>query len=174
MAKYKDVRVSERLLDRLKREQDEAEGMAKYGRFKAWLHYANLKRWQDQGWHLNYLDSGNERRHICTCGLSVHIDDEPEVSGFEQLNLDLVQSTRGHRNLPSLDGVCVAFIYDFKLMEVEDEYFYTALCQSCGSYTELLPGGEADAFVDRHNQACLSVGKSKVKEKEASHGQRSE
>jgi len=164
MKKYAKVFVSDELLARLKREQDEAEGMAKYGRFKAWLHYANLKRWQDQGWHFNYLDSGNERSHICTCGLSVHIDDEPEVSGFEELKLDPVQSTRGHRNLPSLERVCVAFIYDYKLMEVEDEYFYTAVCQSCGSYTKLLPGGEADAFVDRHNQACMSVGKSKVKE----------
>ena len=52
MPKYKDVRVSERLLDRLKKEQDEAEGMAKYGRFKTWLHYANLKSWQEQGWQI--------------------------------------------------------------------------------------------------------------------------
>jgi hypothetical protein len=164
MKKYAKVEVSEQLLAHLKKDQDKAEGMAKYGRFKTWLHYANLKRWQDQGWHFNYLDSGNELTHICTCGLSVHIDDEPEVSGFDQLKLDLVQSTRGHRNLPSLEGVCVAFIYNFKLMEVEDEYFYTALCQACRSYTELLPGNEADAFVDRHNQACMSARQSKVKE----------
>jgi len=43
-------------------------------------------------------------------------------------------------------------------------YYYTALCQACRSYTELLPGSEADAFVDRHNQACMSVGNSKVRE----------
>jgi hypothetical protein len=164
MKKYSNVKVSERLLDRLKKEQDEAEGMARYGRFKAWLHYANLKRWQEQGWHFNYLDSGSELKSYCTCGLTVGIDDEPEVNGFEELKLDLVQGTRGHRNLPSLEGGCVAFIYDYKLMEVDDQYFYTALCQSCGSFTELLPGGEADAFVNRHNQACMSVGKSKVKE----------
>ena len=152
--RYVDVVVSEALLERLERAKQEAEGMAKYWRFKAWLHYANLKRWQDQGWHFNYLDSGNELRHICTCGLSVQIDDEPDVVGLDLLKLDAVQSTKGHRNLPSFAGACVAFIYDYKLMEVEDEYFYTALCQVCRSYTELLPGNEADAFVDRHNSIC--------------------
>ena len=58
MKKYSKVFVSDELLERLQREQDEAEGMAKYGRFKTWLHYANLKSWQDQGWHFNYLDLG--------------------------------------------------------------------------------------------------------------------
>ena len=164
MPKYSKVEVSERLLDRLKKEQDQAVGMARYGRFKAWLHYANLKSWQEQGWHFNYLDSGNELIHICTCGLSVHIDDEPEVVGLDVLKLDPVQSARGHRNLASLKGTCVAFIYDFKFMEDKGVYFYTALCQACCSFTELLPGNEADAFVDRHNKACMSVGKSKVKE----------
>ena len=154
MPKYEKVFVSEELLVRLKKDQDKAEGMAKYWRFKNWLHYANLKSWQNQGWHFNYLDSGNELRNICTCGLSVHIDDEPEVDGFAQLNLDRVQSTRGHRNLPSLEGVCVAFIYDFKFIEVENTYFYTALCQACGDFTELLPGKAAVVFVDEHNEGC--------------------
>jgi hypothetical protein len=154
MKKYAKVDVSEQLLARLKKEQDQAVGMAGYGRFKAWLHYANLKSWQEQGWHFNYLDSGNELIHICTCGLSVHIDDEPEVVGLDVLKLDPVQSARGHRNLPSLKGTCVAFIYDFKFMEEEGVYFYTALCQACCSYTELLPGDEADAFVDRHISIC--------------------
>jgi len=156
MKKYAKVFVSDQLLARLKREQDEAEGMAKYGRFKAWLHYANLKRWQDQGWHFNYLDSGNELKSYCTCGLAVGIDDEPEVVGLDVLKLDIVQSAFGHRNLPSLMGVCVAFIYDYKLMEETNTYYYKAVCQECSCYTELLPGGEADAFVNRHNQACMT------------------
>ena len=164
MKKYAKVFVSDELLERLQREQDEAEGMAKYGRFKAWLHYANLKSWQEQGWHFNYLDSGNELKSYCTCGLAVGIDDKPEVAGLDVLNLDIVQSAFGHRNLPSLKGTCVAFIYDFKFMEAKDTYYYKSICQECLCYTELLPGGEADAFVDRHNQACMSVGKSKFKE----------
>ena len=161
--RYADVFVSKQLLERLEREKEEAVGMARYGRFKNWLHYANLKSWQGQGWHFHYLSSGSELTEYCTCGLTVGVDDDSEVVGLDALKLDRVQSARGHRNLPSLKGACVAFIYDYKLMEVEDEYFYTALCQTCGIYTELLPGGEADAFVNQHNQACMSVGKSKVK-----------
>ena len=162
MKKYADVYVSERLLARLKKEQNEAVGMARYGRFKNWLHYANLKRWQDQGWHFNYVNYNGLKNH-CTCGLTVHVDDEPEVKGFEDLDLDPVQSARGHRNLPSLAGLCVAFIYNFKYMEEKGTYWYTALCQECGSHTELLPGKDADAFVDGHNQRCLSVPSRTVK-----------
>ena len=153
MPKYVDVYVSERLLERLKREQNEAVGMARYGRFKNWLHYANLKSWQGQGWHYNYLNYNGEELH-CTCGLAVSIGAEPEVDGFVGLGLDRVHRARGHRNLPSLEGVCVAFIYDFKFMEEEDTYFYTALCQACASHTELLPPRAADWFVNEHNQTC--------------------
>lgn len=84
----------------------------------------------------------------------MRIDDEPDVDRFAQLNLDLVQSTCGHRNLPSLEGACVAFIYDFKFMEEEDTFLYTALCQECGEFTELLPGKAAVAFVDEYNEGC--------------------
>lgn len=153
MPKYVDVYVSERLLERLKREQNEALGMARYGRFKNWLHYANLKSWQGQGWHYNYLNYNGEELH-CTCGLAVPIEAEPEVGGFEGLGLDRVHRARGHRNLPSLRGECIAFIYDFKFMEEEDTYFYTALCQACGDFTELLPGKAAVVFVGEHNEGC--------------------
>jgi len=162
--RYTDVFVSEQLLERLEREKEEAVGMARYGRFKNWLHYANLKSWQEQGWHFHYLSSGSELTDYCTCGLAVGVDDGPEVVGLDVLKLDQVQSARGHRNLPSLKGVCVAFIYDFEFIEKKGVYFYKALCQECRSYTELLPGVEARDFVDIHNQSCMSVAKSKVKE----------
>ena len=156
MPKYADVSVSRDLLERLKKDQEQAEGMARYGRFKAWLHYANLQSWQEQGWHFNYLNySGVELR--CTCGLIVPIDAEAEVEGFKQLNLDRLQRARGHRNLPSFAGECVAFIFDFEYKEKKGVYFYKALCQACGSYTGLLPGKGARWFVDEHNKGCLSV-----------------
>ena len=50
---YQNVAVSEAKLEKLKDEQDKAEGMHKYGRFKAWLHYANLQSWQRQGHHFS-------------------------------------------------------------------------------------------------------------------------
>ena len=155
MPRYADVRVSESLLARLKKEQNEAVGMARYGRFKNWLHYANLKSWQRQGWHFNYVNFNGVENH-CTCGLIVHVDAEPEVKGLEELQLDRVQSARGHRNLPSLRGECVAFIYDYKWIETEGVYFYKALCQVCGDRTKLLPGRRADAFAAEHNGTCLA------------------
>ena len=163
MPRYTDVRVSERLLARSKKEQDEAVGMARYGRFKAWLHYANLQSWQDQGWHFNYLNY-NGVEHHCTCGLIIPIESEPDIDGFAELKLDRAHRARGHRNLPSLVGDCVAFIYDYEYIEDKGVYFYKALCQECRSHTQLLPGAEADEFVGIHNQKCMSVPKSKVKE----------
>jgi hypothetical protein len=61
-------------------------------------------------------------------------------------------------------GDCVAFIYDYEYIEDKGVYFYKALCQECRSHTQLLPGAEADEFVDIHNEKCMSVPKSKVKE----------
>jgi hypothetical protein len=156
MPKYADVSVSKNLLERLKKEQNEAVGMARYGRFKAWLHYANLQSWQGQGWHFNYLNYNGVEWH-CTCGLVTLIGSEPEVQGFAGLTLDHSHRARGHRNLPSLIGECVAFIYDYEWMEGEGVYFYKALCQVCGSHTELMPGKGARWFVDEHNKSCLSV-----------------
>ena len=156
MPKYADVSVSKGLLERLKKQQNEAVGMARYGRFKAWLHYANLQSWQFQKWHFNYLNY-NGVEHHCTCGLIIPIQAEPEVDGFTKLNLDRAHRARGHRNLPSMVGDCVAFIYDYQYMEDRDLYFYKALCQVCHEHTGLLSAKGADWFVDQHNETCLSV-----------------
>jgi hypothetical protein len=67
---YKKVVVTEAKLEKLKDEQEKAEGMHKYGRFKAWLHYANLQSWQGQGHHFRYLSGVNSE--FCTCGLVLH------------------------------------------------------------------------------------------------------
>ena len=153
MPKYAEVSVSKDLLERLKKEQNEAEGMARYGRFKTWLHYANLQSWQAQGWHFNYLNYNGVELH-CTCGLIVPIDAEAELNGFAELTLDRVHRALGHRNLPSLRGESVAFIYDYEYKDTKGVYFYKALCQKCHAHTELLPGKGARWFVDEHNKSC--------------------
>ena len=162
MPKYADVLVKESLLAKLKSEQEEAEGWAKYGRFKAWLHYANLKSWQEQGWHFNYLNYAGEELH-CTCGLIVPVGATGDVSGVEKLKLDPVQRARGHRRLPSLKGATVAFIYDFKWIAKKGVYYYKAVCQECLAHTDLLPGVDADDFVFEHNKGCLSGGRDTVR-----------
>jgi hypothetical protein len=162
MPKYAKVKVSKRLLASLEKDMDEAVGMARYGRFKSWLHYANLQSWQEQGWHFNYLNYSGEERH-CTCGLAVPIDAQPEINAIEGLDLDPVQVAKGHRKLPELAGVCVAFIYDFEWNAEKGVYFYKALCQSCGSHTELVSNSQAREFENEHNAAC---GAKRVRRKE--------
>ena len=155
MPQYANVFVEASLLERLKKDQDEAKGMARYGRFKAWLHYANLQSWQSQGWHFNYLNYSGKELH-CTCGLIVPIDAKPEFTELGALDLDSVQRARGHRRLPQLAGESVAFIYDYEWMAEKGVYYYKALCQICNAHTGLLPGADADEFVNAHNQSCLS------------------
>ena len=70
MRKYVDVTVSKELLERLEKDKQEAVGQARYGRFKAWLHYANLRRWQEQGWHSGEAGGG-------AAGLHERIDEPP-------------------------------------------------------------------------------------------------
>ena len=157
--KYASVSVEEELLVRLKREQESAVGMARYGRFKAWLHYANLQSWQNQGLHFRYVNN-NGTEHWCTCGLIVPIGLKPDVEGLKQLKLDDVHVAFGHRNLPSLEGRTSAFIYDSTWIEGSPEkhfnhgtYHYSAICQVCLVYVKDIPGVDADAFVLAH-QNC--------------------
>ena len=151
--KYVDVSVADELLARLKREQSAAIAMEKYGRFKAWLHYANLNSWQHQKWHWGYVNNAGKEWH-CTCGLVVAMDALAEVGGLAHLELDATHRGRGHRSLPDFGGVVVAFIYDYKWMEELGVYYYDAFCQVCGDYVLERPGKEADMFADIHNISC--------------------
>ena len=151
--KYVNVSVSDALLTRLKKEQDAAEGMARYGRFKTWLHYANLNSWQHQKWHWGYINNADKEWH-CTCGLVVAMDAVAEVNGLAQLELDAAHRALGHKSLPDFGEVVVAFIYDYKWMEDLGVYYYDAFCQVCGDYVLERPGKEADMFADIHNISC--------------------
>lgn len=157
---YASVSVSEELLVELKQKQDDAVGMAKYGRFKAWLHYANLQGWQNQGLHFRYVNNQG-KEHWCTCGLIVPNGSEPEIKGPVELELDVVHVAYGHRNLPSLKGQTIALIFDSTRVEgLETKHFnhgsyhYSALCQGCLEYVKDLPGADADLFVAEHKKKC--------------------
>ena len=156
--KYADVFVTQELLARLERDKENAVGMAKYGRFKAWLHYANLKSWQNQGLHFRYVNNEG-KEHWCTCGLIVPIGSKADVKGLAELDLDQVHVAFGHRNLPSLRGQTKAFIYNFLWVEGSPDkhfnhgtYHYSAFCQACLAHVEDLPGVDADAFVAGHKK----------------------
>jgi hypothetical protein len=78
----------------------------------------------------------------------------PEVSGFEELELDAAHRAKGHLALPEFGPAVVAFIFDFTWMEELRVYFFDAFCQVCGGHLLERPGREADAFADAHNSRC--------------------
>jgi len=160
---YQNVVVTEAKLEKLKDEQDKAEGMHKYGRFKAWLHYANLQSWQRQGHHFHYL-SGDNADH-CTCGLVLHENgsSDKEIAvvisksvqdKLDGLNLEQIQKVRGHVELPSLEGETVALIIDYIYREDLNDYLWTVICQKCGEYNVELKNMHAYSFVETHNKLC--------------------
>ena len=157
--KYASVSVADELLVELKQKQDKAVGMERYGRFKAWLHYANLQSWQNQRLHFRYVNN-NGVEHWCTCGLIVPNGSKPDIKCLEELDLDIVHVAFGHRNLPSLTGQTNALIYDSVWVEGSKEkhfdhgsYHYHAFCQVCLKYLKAVPGEDADVFVAAH-QNC--------------------
>ena len=160
---YEKVVVTDAKLDKLKREQDKAKGMAKYGRFKAWLHYSNLRSWQYQGHHFHYL-SGDNADH-CTCGLVLHengtSDQEIAVVISKEvqdklvaLNLEKIQMVRGHVGLPLLKGETVALIVDLIYREDLEDFLWTVICQQCGDFQVEVRNTDAHSFVKSHNTIC--------------------
>ena len=150
---YVDVAISNEKLEELHGKMDGESGMRKYGRFKAWLRYANLKSWQQQKWHWGYVNYCDQEWR-CTCGLVIPMGAKTEVNGVAGLELDAAHRARGHRSLPDFGAVVVSFIYDYKWMEELGVYYFDAFCQVCGDYVLERPGREADMFADIHNASC--------------------
>ena len=156
--RYVDTYVDPAYLAQLKKAMDDEHSPKKYGKFKAWLHYANLQRWQNQGWHYAYLNYNGKELH-CTCGLVVPIENtvtsdikEGVPKRWARLNLDRVQLQTGHRNLPSLIGTTTALLVDFKWIEDVDYYIWDGICQGCGEYEGEMKGEEIKKFLNNHNQ----------------------
>ena len=156
---YEKVDLSERRLTALKREQDRAEGMQAYYRFKAWLHYANLKRWRSQGHHFIYttrVHPDDSRTLHCTCGLFVGSEDlaAQDVQVPTGLVLEGIQRVRGHLNLPSGRGITVALIVNFSYSERLKKLLWNVFCQECSSFELGKLLYEAQDFVKEHNKRC--------------------
>ena len=162
---YQEVRVPKAKLARLKREMDLAPGPRKYGRYKAWLHFANLDMWQKQGHHFHYLTecSDGKRKLLCTCGLFMEeadsLGDKAITSEMAlkvgELLLDRVQAVKGHRSLDDFTARTCALIVNFVWKEELKEYLWTAYCQECGEFVIERSNLEARGFVSLHNAHCL-------------------
>jgi len=150
---YVELKITSQQLEELHSKMDGEVGMAKYGRYKAWLHYANLNSWQNQKWHWGYVNYAGKEWH-CTCGLIIAMNAAHEVGGLEALKLDAAHRATGHRSLPEFGVVVVAFIYDYIWMEERGVYYFDAFCQVCGDSVLERPGRDADMFADIHNISC--------------------
>ena len=162
---YKEVRVPAELLAECEREKKLATGWGKYAKFKQWLHYANLDRWQKQGHHFHYLtEVGQERKQIiCTCGLYMVEGEELEDLVIEkslalrvgELLLDRLQTVKGHRSLDDFKTLTCALIVDFVWKSEIGDYLWTAYCQECGDLVVQQRNESAKSFVDAHNAKCM-------------------
>ena len=160
---YDDVTVTQEQLDDLKAQQNAAEGMQKYYKFKAWFHFANLQRWQEQGHHYHYLSGPFSVN--CTCGLTIFTDgrqfgirglriSDQIAEKLEHLNLSKVQMYRGHRDLPEMARETIAITVDYIEDEGSVEFLWTVICQGCGDHVSEANGAAAGAFEYLHNNSC--------------------
>ena len=163
---YLEVKVPKEKLLKLKEDMDRANPASKYGRYKAWLHYANLESAQESGMHFRYLTQSGllvADKFICTCGLyieegedlpSLFIAAEIEDKSRELL-LDPVQKVRGHRDLGDFKSASCALIVGSRYIQSKSCYLYSAYCQECGEIVFEIRNEEAKAFVNNHNQKHL-------------------
>ena len=156
--RYVDTSVTNHQLKKLKKAQDEEKSSNAYYKFKAWLHYANLKSWQEQRWHFAYINYCDQEMR-CTCGLAVSINDQGDLASgvlnkLGHLDLDLVQRSTGHRQLPSFDGQVNAFVYNYTHVGGLAMYNYHCLCQRCGEHIKDQSGTDAVIWCKFHNQVC--------------------
>jgi len=162
---YQNVKVSKSKVERLRLEMDREKGPRKFGRYKAWLHYANLEMWQKQGHHFQYLTevSKEKRKLICTCGLFMEEADSTTEQAIStelalrvgELLLDRVQALKGHRSLDDFTAKTYALIVNFVWKEELKQYLWTAYCQECGEFVIERNNLEARGFVSLHNANCL-------------------
>ena len=156
--RYDKVDLSETHLQALHSDMKNATPERAYGRFKAWLHYANLKRWRGQGLHFWYMSGGNGDKY-CTCGLVVCSEGREKAEKLEfpsiaELDIDEVHLYRGHRNLPSGRGITTALICSFEYREDLKDYLWNFFCQNCAETSFGKRLLEAKELVKEHNKRC--------------------
>jgi len=153
-------------LAELRRNFENATGEAKYYKWKAWLHYANLDMWRSQGHHFRYLSdySKGEPKDICTCGLTVTVSGDHRLLRIstsialkvDYLGLEPIQLLEGHRDFSKKTPVC-ALIVDLEWTGRGSNYWWTAYCQVCGDVNYKVGPSIAKTFVKSHNEKHLEV-----------------
>ena len=158
--RYVDTRVDPAYLERLQKAMDEEHSPKKYYKYKAWLHYANLKSWQEQGWHFAYLNYMGKELH-CTCGLAIQIESSTRsdiksevLSKLKGLQLDPVQIQTGHKTLPAMSAQTNCLLVNFKWIEHGNNYVWDGICQLCGECRVEMNDLAASKFLTTHENVC--------------------
>jgi len=103
-------------------------------------HYGNLYSDQQAGYHWFYLSSTNESH--CTCGLIVPKDSKVETS-------------LGHKNLPSFEGLTTVFINSREFRSSKNVYENGAFCQNCKKVSlRNLSKEEVCQWIENHKEEC--------------------
>jgi hypothetical protein len=138
--KYIDNQVSSSFMAEIEAEAKAAPKSHGLKYFYMRNHYSNLYEYQQIGYHWFYL-SGSDEKH-CTCGLTVAKDAKVETS-------------LGHLELPSFEGVANVFINYCNFDSSLESYQYGAFCQTCGkgSLRNLLKK-EATQWISDHKEDC--------------------
>lgn len=157
---YVDNEASQARLEELRIEFESATADQKYNRYRAWLHYANLERWRNQGHHFFYLTmySASNEKLVCTCGLAVMESDFPKLpqisketrKTLSELELDCLQILKGHRDFETKEPVSAIIVKYFVVGE--DSYKWACFCQSCGLFESPTTNKAAKKFCKRHNE----------------------
>lgn len=137
---YQNNRVTQKHLTDIKKQAKAAPRNHGLKYFYMNNHYGNLYSDQQAGYHWFYLSSPNETH--CTCGLIVPKDSKIETS-------------LGHRNLPSFEGLTTIFIISREFRASKNVYENGAFCQNCqkGSLRNLSKE-EACQWIESHKEDC--------------------
>ena len=138
--KYFENQVADNFLEKI---EAEAKASPKNHAMKFFYmknHYSNLYGYQQSGYHWFYLSG--EGKHYCTCGLEV-----PQGSK--------VETSLGHRELPSFEGIANVFINCCNFDPSLAAYEFGAYCQLCGkgSLRNLLKK-DVDEWIKVHKEDC--------------------
>ena len=138
--KYIENRVEDNYLEKIEAEAKVSPKNHAMKFFYMKNHYSNLYGYQQSGYHWFYLSG--EGKHYCTCGLEV-----PQGSK--------VESSLGHRELPSFEGIANVFINCCNFDPSLPAYQFGAYCQLCGkSSLRNLLKKDVDEWIKVHKEDC--------------------
>jgi|GEM_PF-2006848 len=153
---YDDNKVTPGEVESKRKAVSRAPREKKLGKFYAYRSTGALERDQAAGYHWGYLTG--EGKVYCTCGLILDSNDNETILEMAYPSLPLqvgpIVFVKGHRKLPSQDGLATALIVGLSLINHGSAYIAAALCQGCGEVIQEAAHATARKFVEVHEASC--------------------